>query len=732
MLKRIVVFLNVILVLLVAAELGTRVWLERAADPATFQRFASLEQLRERAADDARAGEDAPSEMFTRHRYLGYVATPSWVNRENRHNTLGFRGAEITREKPPDELRIACLGGSTTYTTAVRDHTKSYPAVLERELHELGYPEVRVLNAGLHAWTSFESLINLELRVLELEPDIVVVYHGLNDVKTRFVWPPERYRSDNTGYRVSTPSVFLPRWWEQSTLARILMTEHGGMTPHADLQRTLDERTPYAYWSKFRTQLLRGNYPSLFFASVGADRILDANPPTWFERNLAMMTRLTRDHGASMVLVSFALRIEGIGGSNPGTEHLLRAIDEMNRASAAVAERTGARFFDLASVMPLDESLFADHVHVTEEGAALKARLIAEFLSEQVLSPSGAIEPADPFHDFGHAIEDEVLTWSYPLRNGGYGDLHIRQVRPTCDCVEARILIDEDGETRPYALGDPIPPGASFELQTRVNTRDQKGGLDARIDLFSDDPSGLVGAGFTVTLESFLRVEPERADLGPVEDGARSATLAVSSCNGEAFGLAVEERPLPSGLSLELVPDGPRSDRASRWTVEVHADPNELPEGRLRIPVNLVSDRPIAGLVPEPDGLPSTHTATFTIRAAADRAVTYEPRFVSFGLVRPGDSVTRSVVVRAVDPEVRLSLPSVTLAGVEAGASGLGDAIRTSVELEPDERSLEVLLTLDAPATGLPAGGFEESLVIEGAHPSRPRIEVGLGGYARP
>ncbi len=41
---------------------------------------------------------------------------------------------------------------------------------------------VEVLNAGVPGWVSTENLLNLQLKVLPLEPDIVVVYQGRNEL----------------------------------------------------------------------------------------------------------------------------------------------------------------------------------------------------------------------------------------------------------------------------------------------------------------------------------------------------------------------------------------------------------------------------------------------------------------------------------------------------------------------------------------------------------------------
>ena len=102
--------------LLVAAGLGevaARAWLERWASDEQFLRFATYSQYLERYVTEA--------PRHSGHYYIGYQATPSWTSGANRHNALGFRGEELDHPKPPGRFRIACLGGSTTYTTRVRD-----------------------------------------------------------------------------------------------------------------------------------------------------------------------------------------------------------------------------------------------------------------------------------------------------------------------------------------------------------------------------------------------------------------------------------------------------------------------------------------------------------------------------------------------------------------------------------------------------------------------------------
>ena len=89
--------------------------------------------------------------IYKAHPYTSYTLTESYKSRngKNRHNALGYRGKEVTREKAPGVFRVLVLGGSTTYETSVEDWQLSTTEVLERQLADrYGRSEVEVVNAG--------------------------------------------------------------------------------------------------------------------------------------------------------------------------------------------------------------------------------------------------------------------------------------------------------------------------------------------------------------------------------------------------------------------------------------------------------------------------------------------------------------------------------------------------------------------------------------------------------
>lgn len=94
-------------------------------------------------------------------------------------NRLGFRGAEVPLEKPAGTFRILSLGESTSYGHGL-PWRKTYARQLEDDLKADGYP-VQVLNGGVRAWTTYQSVQYLLAQGDTLKPDLVLFYHEIND-----------------------------------------------------------------------------------------------------------------------------------------------------------------------------------------------------------------------------------------------------------------------------------------------------------------------------------------------------------------------------------------------------------------------------------------------------------------------------------------------------------------------------------------------------------------------
>jgi lysophospholipase L1-like esterase len=103
---------------------------------------------------------------------------PTW---EISLNSEGFRDVEMRKQKPPSVFRIICLGDSWTFGWNVGS-TQSYPQRLQ-DLFRREFPEANfeVFNLGVGGYTSFHGLRLLKTRVLDLNPNVVVVAFAMNE-----------------------------------------------------------------------------------------------------------------------------------------------------------------------------------------------------------------------------------------------------------------------------------------------------------------------------------------------------------------------------------------------------------------------------------------------------------------------------------------------------------------------------------------------------------------------
>lgn len=351
------------ILLFAGAEWGSRYFLTNLAGDSTFGRYASLAQRHARA--DASG---TKTERYIPHRYIGYVPQPGYADGANHHNRHGFRGDEIAMPKPEGEYRIAVLGGSIVYTPGVDEPAQSVPGQLQRLLRERS-DRVTVINAGAEGHVSHASLMNLQFRVMDLDPDLIIYCAGTEDILARMVWPPSAYTSDNTGMEQPIATgLYMPPLLEYSTLLRMIGIAAGISQPHAATDNTIAPHSPAYYGDAW----LEGNLPS----EITTAGMLDANQPIHFRRNLESMAMTARASGVDIAFATIPA-CEACGG--PWTEpRITEAVAEMNNTIREVAEQTGSPIIDLEADVPGDTNHFVETGRPAAQGAETMARAIAD------------------------------------------------------------------------------------------------------------------------------------------------------------------------------------------------------------------------------------------------------------------------------------------------------------------------------------------------------------------
>lgn len=340
-------------------EAGARLWLNYLATPEQSDRYVLFTSI------------DPKEFTFTPHPYLSYYPTPNYRKGLTSHNSLGYRNDEFTLDKPSGVYRIIALGGSSTYDVSIKDNAATFTAQLERLLKEdHGYENVQVINAGVPGYNSWEILVNLEFRVLDLDPDLIIIYEGTNDVHARLV-EPSAYRGDDLGRRQAwqVPPVAL---WEHSALLRIV-SRMMNVTRQVSIDDFVSSPT-YVSWP-FEYRLSEDN--------LDPAEILKENPPIYFRRNLVNMSAIAKEHDVTIMLATWAHspHMEDYAAQ----DYYKHGFQENNDVVQEVATDQQVPLFDFAEVMSQEPIYWADGRHVNEAGALVKARLFAEFIHDQGL-----------------------------------------------------------------------------------------------------------------------------------------------------------------------------------------------------------------------------------------------------------------------------------------------------------------------------------------------------------
>jgi len=293
--------------------------------------------------------------LFRPFPYSGFVAR---TTDEQATDPTRPRDWAFELEKKPDVVRIACLGGSTT-------HGK-YPLLLKEELERDLGREVEVMNWGVPGWTSQETLVNYVTTVQDYRPDVVVIHHSLNDVAPRR-W--QNFRRDYAHYR---------RPWQEPRIGAL----ERWLILHSDLWSGLRTRDTHNFTlSDF------ANHP--FDKEAGAvsseatEKKLPAGTDVTFRRNVETLARLAELRGARVALVTMPCKPEMIYRGDGKKRLWAAGVEQHNTILRELAK--GERLLvDTAAVVSSGPQranpMFIDRVHLTQEGARAKARMIADAL----------------------------------------------------------------------------------------------------------------------------------------------------------------------------------------------------------------------------------------------------------------------------------------------------------------------------------------------------------------
>ncbi len=300
-----------------------------------------------------------------------------------RINEFGFRSASMkTAQKPAQTTRLFFLGESTTECITMPEE-KTFPYLVQKKLSE-AFPDKHFesINAGMSGNLAADSLATLIYKVLYYQPDIIIVMHGINDM--RYGTVPTYDPINRTDFQ---RSFYFARFYENSVvegrLKALLKKSHFILLLKSRLFDRFFKPSMLQEYDEIRAKR----------RALPASEIPDSKSLEDFLKYLQEIVFVGQGHKIRVILmtepfiyqpnmpkeIDEKLWMGLIPGAkiNLSNAFMLR---EMNRFNDAVRHLNDVEVIDLEKDIPKDLVHFYDDVHLTPEGSALAAEKISAYL----------------------------------------------------------------------------------------------------------------------------------------------------------------------------------------------------------------------------------------------------------------------------------------------------------------------------------------------------------------
>ena len=313
-------------------------------------------------------------------------------------NNLGYRGEHLATPKPAGEFRFFLVGGSTVECFYL-DDSESFESVLQAELRRL-IPDgdrIKVYNTGRSGARSDDHTALLIHQLAHLEPDLIVVFAGVNDL-TASIYNLDYLHRTVEAAESETEIMGLP------LLVRMVTSEFQiprrfyrlFMRAGSRREKQILEQIPTVTNYRDKVELRRSMPVSAAFPRVDT---------LSYRNNLQTMVGFCQTHRAQLV---FMTQQSTWGSPDPTVEewHWLRyrngvnyrpgnmntALEMLNEEMRKISRNQAIPLYDLATRMPKTLEYFYDDIHFNVKGAGVAARELAALIVEHALIKPGTIQ----------------------------------------------------------------------------------------------------------------------------------------------------------------------------------------------------------------------------------------------------------------------------------------------------------------------------------------------------
>lgn len=128
--------------------------------------------------------------VFAPHPFTNWSLNPNYsgLAKKKEHTLEGFKKTTENNsvidiiEKNPDIYKVVCIGGSSTHCQEMPSYDYTWPSLLNKKLNEKIDKKFLVINFGVGAWNTYQSLIRIVSWFPKINPDLLIFYHAKNDL----------------------------------------------------------------------------------------------------------------------------------------------------------------------------------------------------------------------------------------------------------------------------------------------------------------------------------------------------------------------------------------------------------------------------------------------------------------------------------------------------------------------------------------------------------------------
>jgi hypothetical protein len=299
----------------------------------------------------------------------------------------GFHDPYFKPKKDYGEFRVLCLGESTSkwanYPKFIEWALKGQPSLNRKGL------TVKVYSTGFEAHTTLDSYYKYKYLYDGYDFDLVVVYHGINDLRANNC-PPDKFNSDYSHfsyYSVLNPvmnmldipvlnrsflALKISLAYQENKRKRTEESDHNAYLPTNDVRRD---------WVKYGTDIktadsFRSNIENIVeLAKKRGQRILLMTYAYYVPPDYSEQAFLTGNLDYEMSRAEEGVPIEIYGSP----ENVVKGLDVHDEIVASIAKKYRTDFIDQRSNLKDDNESFIDVCHFSEKGIIRFAGWIGKY-----------------------------------------------------------------------------------------------------------------------------------------------------------------------------------------------------------------------------------------------------------------------------------------------------------------------------------------------------------------